>query len=95
MKVGIQIRILPSVSAVLLTVLLGAQAVQAAHLHVDHPGTADCLQCQMDTGQAALPTTGQLPAANRAVGVNLLPMAPAPVVSHYDLAARGPPARSC
>jgi hypothetical protein len=86
------LRLLPTL---LLAALLGAQTAQAAHLHIDHQGGTDCLQCQSDMGHAVLPVTGHATVANWAA-VNQQPaIALAPVSTCYRLAARGPPAYSC
>ena len=44
-------------SALMLTLLLATQVVQAAHVHADHVNFDECQVCSMDGGQAA-------PAAN-------------------------------
>ncbi len=95
MKLAANCRVTRLLPALLLAVLLGAQTVQAAHIHGDHLGTADCLQCQTDTGQAVLPVSGHTPVANCAGGNHQPAIALAPVSTHYRLAARGPPALSC
>jgi hypothetical protein len=95
MKWAARHRVLKILPAVLLTVLLGAQTLQAAHFHADHLGSADCLQCQTHTGQAAV-SNGSLVLPTQAAGGNHQPaIALAPVSTHYRLAARGPPALSC
>jgi len=95
MKIGTRQRLFAFLPALLLAALLGAQTLQAAHLHADHPTGGDCLQCQIDTGQAALPSGGHAAAIPCAAGNACPGIALAPVATFYRLAARGPPALSC
>lgn len=79
----------------LLVVLLGAQSLQAVHLHVDHPTLDDCLQCQVDSWQAVLPVTSAGPAALVPASNDHPAVSLAPVSTHYRFLARGPPSFSC
>lgn len=84
-------RILP---ALLLAVFISAQIGLAGHLHANDSSLADCLQCQLDNGQAAI-SGNTLPTAQAKAGVN--PKAAVIAVttaSIYALKARGPPALS-
>lgn len=75
----------------LLAALLGAQAVQAAHVHADHLQSQDCLQCKLDNGQAVLPDPARTPTATAAL-IRFMPLAPAVIVADFfRLPARGPP----
>ncbi len=94
MKLAARYPVFKLLPALLLAALLGAQVVQAGHVHADHLTAGDCLQCQFDTGQAVLPATQHTPVATSATDSNRLAIALAPVATHYRLAARGPPTLS-
>lgn len=82
------------VLTVLVVLLLSAQVLQAAHLHADHSLAQDCVQCQVDGGQAMAVTDAVTPPCLPAVDTSHPDVAVAPVATFYRLAARGPPTLS-
>ena len=78
----------------LMVVLLGAQVTQSAHLHAEHGLAPDCVQCQVDGGQAMAVSDARTPSCLPAANVPHPDMAVAPVATFYRLAARGPPTLS-
>jgi hypothetical protein len=79
----------------LLSALLAAQTLQAAHVHADHPAAEECLQCQVDSCKVFLAATSSAASATGAEVLNSPQAAAAPYSNHYRLSARGPPALSC
>ena len=75
----------------LALVLLGAQVLQSGHLHADHGVVADCLQCQVDSGQSAVIGDSQAAVILATARESHPDIATAPVSTFYRLAARGPP----
>lgn len=87
----LQTRWLP---ALLLAAVLGAQVVQAAHIHADHQQGPDCVQCKLESGHAVVcePANGISVAPVAAtVGV---PVPAGPVSKYFRLPSRGPPTLS-
>lgn len=81
-------------SALLLAALLGAQAVQAAHVHADHLQGPDCVQCKLDSGHALLSEQQRPPLLRTALTRPLARIPAAPFRTAYRLPARGPPTLS-
>ena len=75
----------------LALVLLGAQVLQSSHHHADHGVIADCLQCQVDSGQAAIIAENRTAIAVMPIRESHPDIAAAAVATFYRLAARGPP----
>jgi hypothetical protein len=75
-----------------MVLMLGAQCLQAGHLHADHGFTPDCAQCQADGGQAVGVTDAVTPLCLPAAGAPDPAIAVVTVATFYRLAARGPPA---
>jgi len=87
-------RVFGYLPALLLALFLGAQLELAAHLHADGNPVGDCVQCQFDSGHAAVPTAVR---AAPAPPLSALPgrVAVRPRVnSRYRPNPRGPPTRS-
>ena len=74
--------------------LLGAQLLQSAHLHADHELAPDCVQCQVDGGQAMAVSDAVTPPCLPAADELHPEIAVASVATFYRLAARGPPTLS-
>lgn len=81
-------------SALLLAALLGAQALQAAHVHGDHGQSQDCVQCKLDSGHALLSDQQRSPLEAATPARVRSPMPAAPVLTAYRIPSRGPPALS-
>ena len=82
------------VAAILMVILMGAQAVQAGHVHAADGLTAECAQCHAQGGQALAATDAPTPPCLPVACVSHPDTAAATVATFYRLAARGPPARS-
>lgn len=77
--------------ALLLAALLGAQAVQAAHVHADHLQGADCVQCKLESGHAVVCEPVHAPSVATATVTVGLPVPAAPVSNVLRPPSRGPP----
>lgn len=80
--------------ALLLAVLLGAQVVQAAHVHADHLQGQDCVQCKLESGHAVVCEPVHPPSVAAAAVTPGLPVPLAPVSNFFRLPSRGPPTLS-
>lgn len=80
--------------AATLVLLLGAQLAQSAHLHPDHVLAQDCLQCQVQGGQAMAVTDASTPPCLPVANASYTDLTAIPAVTFYRPAARGPPSHS-
>ena len=77
--------------AALVALVIGVQVLQSAHLHADHGPAIDCVQCQVDGGQAMAVSESVTPPCLPALTATLPVLAEHPLSTYSQLSARGPP----
>ncbi len=95
MKKALKQRGIALPAALLLAMLLCVQTLEVSHFHADNSAAHDCLQHQVDTSYAAHAVHSADPVAWTEAAVSIPVNAQFAFTTHFDLAARGPPALSC